>query len=74
MTADLAFVAGVLVAGLAVLNFLKNYAEGHLSRVAFAMVAVSAALIVYADVQRPEGYTVSGIPLAFVRVVGDFTR
>lgn len=74
MTADLAFVAGFLVVCLSVLSFLKAYAEGHLSRVAFFMLVAGVGLIGYAELHHPAGYTVAGIPMAFVRVVGDFTR
>ncbi|MDE3078435.1 MAG: hypothetical protein KGI94_00215 [Paracoccaceae bacterium] len=74
MTADLAFVAGFIVACLSVLSFLKGYVEGHLSRVAFVMLAAGLGLIFYAELHHPAGYTVAGIPMAFVRVVGDFMR
>ncbi|MDE3120383.1 MAG: hypothetical protein KGK00_01300 [Paracoccaceae bacterium] len=71
---DLAFVAGFLIACLSVLSFLKGYVEGHLSRVAFVMLAAGVVLIGYAEVHHPAGYSVSGIPMVFVRVAGDFIR
>lgn len=72
MTADMMFVSGILVAGFATLNFLSARAEGHPSRVAFLLAAVALGLIVAAELRSPQGYTVAGIPMAFVRVLGDF--
>lgn len=74
MTPDLAFVAGFLIACISVLSFLKGYVEGHLSRVAFVILAVGVILIGYAEAKSPAGYTVAGIPMAFIRVLGDFTH
>jgi hypothetical protein len=74
MTADMMFVTGVLIAGFAVLNFLGARAEGHPTRVAFVLAAVAVILIAAAELRSPQGYTVAGIPMAFVRVVGDFVN
>lgn len=72
MTADMMFVTGLLVAGFATLNFLSARAEGHPQRVAIVLGALAVVLIAAAELRSTQGYTVVGIPMTFVRVVGDF--
>jgi hypothetical protein len=74
MTADLMFVTGILVAGLAALTFLRARAEGQPPRLAFLLAVVALGLIVAAELRNPQGYTVAGIPMTFDRVAGDFTN
>ncbi|MBI1220578.1 MAG: hypothetical protein GC186_18760 [Rhodobacteraceae bacterium] len=74
MIADLMFVTGIVVAGFAALNFLGARAEGHPQRAAFFLALVALGLLAAAEWHSPQGYTVAGIPMAFVRVVGDFVN
>lgn len=71
MTPDLSFVAGLLLAGLAVLNVLARFAEGRFTWPAPALALLAAGLIGWAELKSPSGYSVAGIPEAVVRVVGD---
>lgn len=74
MTADLSFVAGLALAGLALLSLIARYAEGRSPRAAVLLGVLAAGLIGYAEVTSPEGYSVAGIPMVVIRVVGDFTN
>ncbi len=74
MTADLSFVAGLILAGLAALSVLARYAEGRRPRAGFFWLAAGIALIGYAEAKSPTGYSLAGIPAAVVRVVGDFVN
>lgn len=74
MSADLSLVAGLVLAGLAVLNFLARFVDGRPPRLAAVLAVLALGLVAYAEWRRPEGYTIAGIPMAVVRVVGSLTR
>lgn len=72
MDADLSFVIGVILLVFAIPPIIGAFSEGRAPRAAAIMVMVGGGLLALAVYQKPGGYTVSGIPDTFVRVVGRF--
>lgn len=72
MDTDLFFVIGIIVAGFAIPAIIGAFSEGRPPRAAAIMVMIGGGLIALAIYQRPNTYTVAGIPDAFVRVVGKY--
>lgn len=72
MDTDLSFVLGIIMLGFAIPSIISAFSESRAPRTAALMVIVGGALIGYALYQRPNTYTIEGIPDAFVRVVGRY--
>ncbi len=71
MTADLTFVAGIVLAAYAVVSFFKAHAEGYPPRAAIVLLVAAVALVLLAELRSGWAYTPASIPMVVVRVVGD---
>ena len=69
MDTDLFLVIGLLLGALAITSAVAAYADGRAPRVAMAFIAIAGALIVTALLQKPGGYTLGAVPIAFYSVI-----
>ncbi len=74
MDTDLMMVIGVTLGVLSIPALLSAYSEGRPPRLAAIVVLIAGTLVVVALIQKPSGYTVREILLAFASVFGRFTR
>ena len=72
MDTDLILVIGVLLGVFAVPSIVSTFSEGRAPRVAAVALVAGGALILYAVMTHPDGYTLGDVPGAFVRVVARF--
>jgi len=71
---DLFLVVGLIIAGLAVPSIFGALADRRSPRAAAILIMLGGSLVLLAISQRPGGYRLAEIPLAFVRVIAHFTR
>ncbi|MGR3796031.1 hypothetical protein [Vannielia litorea] len=71
---DVIFVIGMVVGLLAIPALIGAFSESRPPRAAAIMVLISAGLISVAVLRKPGGYTVSGAPEVFMRVIGDIVN
>lgn len=69
MNTDIVLVVGVILGVFSVPSILSAISEGRAPRVAAFTIVSAGALILYAINTHPDGYTLSDVPGAFVRVV-----
>ena len=72
MDPDLFLVIGIVIAVLTIPSLLSAYIEGRTPRAGAVLILISGTLIVLALSQHPGGYTLRGIPEAFLRVAGRY--
>ena len=72
MDYDLIFVIGLVVLILAIPTVFSAIADGRAPRTAAIMIMIGGGLVATAAMQKPNGYTISDIPNAFVTVVGRY--
>ena len=70
MNTDLFLVIGLVLGVLALPSMFSAFSEGRPPRIAAMLVMISGTLVIYALTQKPGGYELRGIPLAFYRVAG----
>jgi len=69
MDTDIALVLGIIIGGLSVPSILSALTDGRAPRASALTILIAAGLIYYALTVRPGGYTLQGVPDAFVCVV-----
>jgi hypothetical protein len=69
MDPDVLLIAGLVLACLTVPSFFAAYADRRSPRGALAFLALAAALVLWAFVSRPGGYSPADIPQALLRVL-----
>ena len=69
MDTDLILVIGVLVLMLSIPSVVAAFAESRAPWIAMLVIIIGASLVGWAWVNHPEGYTVSDIPHAIIRVL-----
>ncbi|MCO6385067.1 MAG: hypothetical protein JXQ91_20435 [Vannielia sp.] len=74
MDPDVIFVIGMVVGLLAIPALIGAFSESRPPRAAAIMVLISAGLVSVAVLQKPGGYSVSGAPEVFMKVVGDIVN
>lgn len=72
MDPDLALVLGLIVGAFAIPSILSAITDGRAPRASVLTILIAFALILFALVQKPGGYTLSEIPHAFVTVAGRY--
>ena len=70
MQTDLFLVIGIVLGVLALPSMFSAFSEGRAPRIAALLVMISGTLVIYALTQKPGGYELRDIPLAFYRVAG----
>ena len=70
MQTDLFLVIGIVLGVLALPSMFSAFSEGRAPRIAALLVMISGTLVIYALTQKPGGYDLRDIPLAFYRVAG----
>lgn len=70
MNTDLFLVIGLVLGVLALPSMFSAFSEGRPPRIAAMLVMISGTLVIYALTQKPGGYELRDIPLAFYRVAG----
>ena len=72
MASDIWLVAGVLLLLLALVGLFSAFAERRAGRLALLGMLLGGGMIVYAQRISPEGYGLSDVPDAFIRVIALF--
>lgn len=72
MDTDTTLVLGIIVGCLAIPSIMSAFADSRPPRLGMLLILVSGALLVTAISRKPDGYAVTEIPGAFVRVLGSF--
>lgn len=70
MDTDLFLVLGIAFSCIAFTAFLNTWSEGRTPRLALVMGVSGAILLALALTQHPEGYGISDVPEAVIRVLG----
>ncbi len=73
MDSDLALIVGIVIGGFTIPSIVSSISDSRAPRVAMIMVLVAGALILYALVTKPGGYTVREMPDVFFGVISRFT-
>lgn len=74
MNTDIALVLGLVIAAFSIPSILSALSDGRSPRAPMVVILISGALILYAVVANPGGYTVSEIPNVFMSVVNSVIR
>ena len=69
MDSDLLLVAGILVALFALTSALRAWSDGEPPRLAALAFLAGGGMVLWALTQGTDGYTLSEVPRAFVRVL-----
>ncbi len=69
MAADLFFVGGLVLGGLALLSFLAANVERHRPWLALVLGLIAVASVVYAERIHPGGYGPRDVPAAVIRLL-----
>ncbi|WP_296762974.1 hypothetical protein [Sediminimonas sp.] len=69
MDSDLLLVGGLVIALLALISAIRAYSDGETPRAAAVAMLIGGGMVIWALTQSPEGYTLSDVPRAFVRVL-----
>jgi hypothetical protein len=72
MDNDLILVIGIVIGALAIPSLIGAFSESRPPRAAAILFLIAGTLIVVALTRNPIGYSVSGIPDVFVRVIGRY--
>lgn len=72
MSPDLFLVFGIILAGFSVPSIMSAITDGRSPRASAVTILIAGAMLLYAIQTKPGGYTMSDIPGAFGRVVGQF--
>ena len=73
MDPDLFFVAGLVMAVLAIPAIFSAFLDGRAPRLPAYLFIIGGLMIGYAIQQRPTSYGFDTIPDVFVRVIGRYT-
>lgn len=68
MDTDLALVLGIIIAALSIPSILSALSDRRAPRASAITVLIAGGLIVFAVAGKPGGYSLEGIPDAFVSV------
>ncbi len=74
MQFDLYLTIGALVLVFAIPAVVSAFSDGRAPRLAAILVLIGGGLVTWAVTQKPGGYTLTDIPRAFVRVLGEYLR
>ena len=69
MDPDLALILGLIVAGFAIVGMISAISDGRPPRASALTVLIAGALVVYALMTKPGGYTFAQLPDVFFTVV-----
>jgi len=72
MQYDLILTVGVVILAFAIPAMVSAYSENRVPRIAVVILLIGGGLVAWAVTQKPEGYTLSDVPRAFVRVIGQY--
>jgi len=72
MDSDLALILGVIVGGFSIPSIVSSLSDRRAPRVAMIMLLVAGALILYAMVTKPGGYSIDQLPDVFFGVISRF--
>ena len=71
MDADYFLVFGLIVAALAIPSIIGAFSADRSFRTAIVLLSVGSAMVAWAALQKPGGYSGDEIPRVFVRVFTD---
>jgi predicted membrane channel-forming protein YqfA (hemolysin III family) len=74
MNSDLILVIGVVLAIFSIPAIISALSDRRPPRVAALVLIAAGCLVVWALQKKPSGYSLTDVPHAFVRVVGQFAR
>lgn len=72
MDPDLALTLGLVIGGFSIPSIMSAMTDGRAPRASALTILIAAALVIYALVAKPGGYTLAQIPDAFFGVLGRF--
>ncbi|WP_324751919.1 hypothetical protein [Roseovarius sp. Pro17] len=74
MTSDQILVLGVVLGIFSIPAIVSALSERRPPRVAALVLITAGCLVIWAVQKKPSGYSLTDVPKAFVRVVGQFTQ
>lgn len=74
METDYALVFGLVIAVLIIPSLVSAWLDGRAPRASALLVVMAGGLIVYAEANKPGGYSFEDIPIVTTQVVGDLLR
>ncbi len=74
MTSDQIMVLGVILGIFSIPAIVSAVSERRPPRVAALVLVAAGCLVIWAVQKKPGGYSLTDVPKAFVRVVGQFTQ
>jgi hypothetical protein len=74
MSNDLVLIVGIIIAGIGVPALITSFSESRSASASILMFALGGALIAWAAIAQPGGYTVGEVPAVFARVIAKFIR
>ncbi|MFX0543105.1 hypothetical protein ACEWPM_015410 [Roseovarius sp. S4756] len=72
MNSDQILVIGVVLGVFSIPAIVSAISDRRPPRVASLVLIAAGCLVVWAVSMKPTGYSITDVPKAFVRVVGDF--
>jgi hypothetical protein len=72
LDSDLFLVLGIVLAGFSVPSILSALTDGRAPRASALTILIAGGMILYAVQTHPGGYTLAGIPEAFVNVAARY--
>jgi len=72
MDSDLALILGVIIGGFSIPSIVSSLSDRRAPRVAMIMVLAAGALILYAVMTKPGGYSIDQLPDVFFGVISRF--
>ena len=72
MDADLSLVLGLIIAAFSIPSVLSALGDGRSPRASMVTILIAGALIIYALMNKPGGYTLAQVPEAFIQVIARY--
>jgi hypothetical protein len=69
---DLALVTGLIIFGFSIPSMMSALTDGRAPRASALTLLIAFSLLLYALVQKPNGYSLRDVPDAFANVAGRY--
>jgi len=72
MDTDLALVLGLIVAAFSIPSIVSSFSDRRTPRASMVLILIAGALILFALISKPGGYSIEQIPDVFFGVIARF--